>query len=88
MGSRCEARVEAQELEDRVAQSELLLQLRGDAWARQPGRRRTRLRSRSDVSHRLDDSFEMGFLQLEFLELEFFELEQLLLELIELEQFC
>src|SRR4029453_14507416 len=37
---------------------------------------------------RLDDRFEMGFLQLELVQLELVELEQLLLELIELEQFC
>src|SRR4029453_5195045 len=37
---------------------------------------------------RLDDRFEMGFLQLELVQLELVRLEQLLLELIELEQFC
>jgi hypothetical protein len=88
MGSRGEARVEAKELEDRVPQPELLLQLRRDAWARQPGCRGTRLRSGHDMPHRLDDRFQMGFLQLEFFELELFELEQLLLELLELEQLC
>ena len=88
MGPRREARVEAKELEDRVTQPELLLQLRRDAWAREPGCAGTRLRSGHDVPHRLDDRFEMGFIQLEFFELELFELEQLFLELIELEQFC
>ena len=86
MGVDCEARRKAEELEARVAQPQLLVQLRRHARPRQPGRRRACLRARNHVPDGLDSRVEVGLLELELLELEFVELEQLVVELLELER--
>lgn len=85
MGADREAGSEAEELEDRIAQPQLVVQLRRDARPGEPGRRGLGLRTGRDLSVGLYARIEVGLLQLELVQLELVQLEQLLMELVQLE---